>query len=312
MKTILVVDDDPVTLALCSATFSIYKDEFSVITANNGYEALQILEQQPIDLLLTDLYMPVVDGFVLLAQVSRAYPKMMVAVMSAYEQMGNLDLIKKAGAILFLSKPLNLEQLLSDVRRLLSQSAEGYVRGITLFGLTQLLHLEKKTATVTVKAGEKTGQLFFLQGELSHAETQDAKGEGAAYQIFSWENWEIWLDQHCAVNNRTIQVPLQNVILEAARRKDEANKPPQTNEELEFDLTSGTYTLVKKEIFSMTISLHGAVADLPPELDLTLQGDGIQNAELRYKTNDADVLPKKLTEEKVTAFLHALAQLLAD
>ena len=312
MKTILVVDDDPVTLALCSATFAIYKDEFSVITADNGYEALQILEQQPVDLLLTDLYMPVIDGFVLLAQVSRAYPKMMVAVMSAYEQMGNLELIKKAGAILFLSKPLDLEKLLSEIRRLLSQSAEGYVRGITLFGLAQLLNLEKKTATVTVKAREKTGQLFFMQGELIHAEAQDSKGEAAAFEIFSWEDWEIWLEQHCAVNHRTIQAPLQNVMLEADRRKDEANKPPETNEEIEFDLTSGTYNLVKKEIFSLTVSLHGAVAGLPSELDLTLQGDGLHNAELRYKTNHADVPAKKPPQEKVEAFLQALAQLLTE
>jgi CheY-like chemotaxis protein len=312
MKTILVVDDDPVTLALCSATFAIYKDEFSVITASNGYEALQTLKQQPVDLLLTDLYMPVLDGFVLLAQVSRAYPKMMVAVMSAYEQLGNLDLIKKAGALLFLSKPIDLERLLSDVRRLLSQSAEGYVRGITLFGLAQLLNMEKKTATVTVKSRENTGQLFFVQGELIHAGTQDAKGEAAAYQIFSWDDWEIWLDQHCVVNNRTIQAPLQNVMLEAARKKDETNKPPGADEEIEFDLTNDPDNLVKKQLFSMTISLAGAVADLPSELDLTLQGDGLHNAELSYKTNTAAVSLRKPSQEKLEAFLHSLSQLLVD
>jgi CheY-like chemotaxis protein len=312
MKTILVVDDDPVTLALCSATFTTQKDEFSVVTANNGYDALEILEQRPIDLLLTDLYMPVIDGFVLITQVSRTYPKMRVGVMSAYEQMGKFDLIQKSGAVFFFSKPLDLEKLLADVRRLLSQSAEGYVRGITLFGLSQILHMEKKTATVTVKSGEKTGRLFFLNGDLIHAVTQSESGEAAAYGIFAWNDWEIWLDQHCEVSEHTIQAPLQNVMLEAARRKDEAGKPVGSDdEELEFDLASGTHTTVKKEIFALTVSFNGIVAGLPTELELLIQGEGAQNAEVRYKANDEEVPSRKIATEKLAAFFQALSQLLA-
>ena len=63
MKTVLVVDDDRVILTTIVRFLTHYSEDLELVTAETGEEAVEILEQRSVDLLLTDLYMPGMDGF---------------------------------------------------------------------------------------------------------------------------------------------------------------------------------------------------------------------------------------------------------
>ncbi len=86
---------------------------FEMVEAEDGQQALEKLQEQPFDLVITDLAMPVMDGFELLRQVQQC-PNLQdqkIIVSSAYVSKPDQELAMKAGANLFLPKPINAEKL---------------------------------------------------------------------------------------------------------------------------------------------------------------------------------------------------------
>ena len=67
MKYVLIVDDEEKLLLTMQAGFEPFKDRFEILTARNGKEAVQLLAATKINLVVTDLKMPEMDGFELLA-----------------------------------------------------------------------------------------------------------------------------------------------------------------------------------------------------------------------------------------------------
>jgi two-component system response regulator AtoC len=80
--TILVVDDEPMVQFLLQ---SVLQDEgHRVLVASNGREALQLLENEAVDLLITDTHMPMMSGIMLVQVVHRHYPTLPIIVMDSY------------------------------------------------------------------------------------------------------------------------------------------------------------------------------------------------------------------------------------
>jgi two-component system, NtrC family, response regulator len=103
METIIVVDDEknypPV---LCA----ILKEEgFEAFTANSGKEALEILANTDVDLVLTDMKMPVMDGIELLEQIKRKDPDLPVIMMTAYGTVEKAVEAMQKGAYNYILKP---------------------------------------------------------------------------------------------------------------------------------------------------------------------------------------------------------------
>lgn len=112
---ILIVDDEPTMQLLMQKAFrrQLRRGEYEFSFASNGVEALAAIEAQPeIDVLLTDINMPQMDGLTLLnrlAQRSSSTPK--AIVISAYGDMGNIRTAMNQGAFDFITKPINFEDL---------------------------------------------------------------------------------------------------------------------------------------------------------------------------------------------------------
>ena len=83
MKKVLIVDDEKSFLLSLEDGLKKHSDKFQISTAENGQEAVSILKTMPIDLLVTDLNMPIMDGFELLAWVSREKRDIPIIVMTA-------------------------------------------------------------------------------------------------------------------------------------------------------------------------------------------------------------------------------------
>jgi CheY-like chemotaxis protein len=80
--TILVVDDEPMVQFLLQ---SVLQDEgYRVLIASNGREALQHLEHEAVDLLITDTHMPLMSGTMLVQIVHQRYPQLPIVVMDSY------------------------------------------------------------------------------------------------------------------------------------------------------------------------------------------------------------------------------------
>ncbi|MFQ5569694.1 MAG: adenylate/guanylate cyclase domain-containing protein [Rhodothermales bacterium] len=111
---ILVVDDEPDLQPLVRQKFRrrIRAGEYVFTFAGDGLEALDVLEQNPaIDLVLTDINMPRMDGLTLLANLTDLERLLKAVVVTAYGDMDNIRAAMNRGAFDFLTKPLNLDDL---------------------------------------------------------------------------------------------------------------------------------------------------------------------------------------------------------
>src|SRR4051794_22905884 len=109
---ILVVDDELDLELLVRQRFRrhIRDKEFEFHFSHNGEEALQALAQRPgIDLVLSDINMPVMDGLTLLGKLKEAAGTRRAVIVSAYGDMANIRTAMNRGAIDFLTKPIDFE-----------------------------------------------------------------------------------------------------------------------------------------------------------------------------------------------------------
>ena len=106
---VLVVDDEPKLCDLLSSALT--QNDVHVFTAGNGLQALAILEQEDIDLVISDWRMPGMDGPQLLAEIKQRYPNLPVIVMTAYSTVKNAVQSIRNGAYDYIAKPFDIDEL---------------------------------------------------------------------------------------------------------------------------------------------------------------------------------------------------------
>ena len=132
MTTILVVDDeiDLEPLLLNWFRRKIKDATYAFHFAHNGYEALTVLRNEPtIDLLLLDINMPEMDGLTLLTKLPAVNPLLLVVMVSAYGDMGNIRTAMNRGAFDFVCKPIvfaDLEITIEKTARQVRQLRESH------------------------------------------------------------------------------------------------------------------------------------------------------------------------------------------
>lgn len=122
MKNILVVDDNRVFLETFSEHLSSLLENFNVITAEDGARAIEILGSNHVSLIITDLLMPRVDGYSLLAHARKNHPSIPVIIMTASCSPAISALVRKRGCVQCLEKPFDLEEMDLLVKESLSKS----------------------------------------------------------------------------------------------------------------------------------------------------------------------------------------------
>ena len=124
---ILVVDDEPdlEPLMLQRMRQNIRAGRYSFVFAQNGVEALERLNQDAdIDMVLSDINMPQMDGLTLLEQIPKVDPNIRSVIISAYGDMKNIRTAMNRGAFDFVTKPLDFEDLRVTIDRTLRHMAE--------------------------------------------------------------------------------------------------------------------------------------------------------------------------------------------
>lgn len=113
-ETILVVDDEPSLSAMLEDMLLYYGYKF--MQAGNAEQALKILQSNHVDLVISDVTMPGMDGFELLEQIKQSHPEIKVQLVSGYNEKTQADQVlhKKV-----LYKPFHNDEILSRIRSLL-------------------------------------------------------------------------------------------------------------------------------------------------------------------------------------------------
>jgi len=224
MKNILIVDDEKSFLSSLVFGFESYAADFNTMTAENGKKAVEAMQSRDIDLVVTDLKMPEMDGFELLAYLSRTHPGIPVIVMSAYCTSEIKTMLRDRGAFTILEKPIDFQDLVNKIFLGLEAVSEGFIQGITLPAFLQLVEMEKKTCTLRIESHGEKGLLYFQDGVLIDAETDKEQHESAACTIGCWEDARIEIESFCRKKIRQINKPLNYILMEGYRIKDERER----------------------------------------------------------------------------------------
>ncbi len=274
MATILIVDDDKNFLLSVADGLRTHTRDFEVLTAENGLEAIKILDTEKVDLLVTDVKMPEMNGLELLAHMVTLHPNIPVIVMTAFATREMEDQATNMGTFKFLEKPLDFHMLLEKINEGMEVGAHYFTKVISLISFLQTVEREEKTCTIAVRSKGVIGYLYFFNGVLIDGETPDSRGAQAIYNIVSWEDAEVEIDCNCNRQARKIDNPLNFIIKEEMHRRtymaDTKKDPPPGKSESSEDTD-----LDRKEANMNQEKMRKAIDILIKDMDDALLSTGI-------------------------------------
>jgi CheY-like chemotaxis protein len=122
MACVVVIDDqEPIRRIVRRA---LEQAGHQVLDAEDGELGLQLLERHPVDVVVSDIFMPGMDGIQMLRQIRKQFPAVKVIVMSGGDSSGMLDLRRDAellGAVKSLSKPFTTHEIVTIVNSVLER-----------------------------------------------------------------------------------------------------------------------------------------------------------------------------------------------
>jgi len=226
MHNVLIVEDSLVFQRALQTRMREYNQKFAVIPANNGEEAIQVLEKKQISVVVTDIQMPKLDGLGLIAYIHENQPELPCIAISAYATPGVQETLTRDG-VPFFSKPFKIDELAEAILRLLTpkNTPEGKILGVSVAALLQMMGMEEKACLMEVTSQNGLQGLLFIQdGELHDAILGELRGEDAAYALIAMDHVSIRLKNlPLGKLPRRIHGDLTALIMEGMRRKDEMN-----------------------------------------------------------------------------------------
>ena len=228
-KKILFVDDDIGLLELVKQLMSRFAGEaWEVLTAAEVSEAMGLLQQRKIDLLVLDIRMPVVDGLQFLGLLRRNYPNMMKVVLTGAATDEYRAACLGSGAELFLEKPRDeggwraIYAMLNELAKL--QPEEGFRGVLRRVGLQDVLQMEclaRNSTALHIRADDSIGVIYLYHGQIVHAEFGDEIGETAFNKVLALPGGEFELRPWAEPAQKTITGSWEFLLMEAARSRDE-------------------------------------------------------------------------------------------
>lgn len=224
MYDILIVDDDLFALALLEEQLKSYGDFFTPVYASNGREAVEILGQEDISLLVTDLVMPGdISGWDLIDYIENFHPHIPIVVITGCVDEEKLAHIRPRVRQI-LMKPIKVKQLVRIVTGILNEDiTSGSLKGISVGAFLQLLEIDGRTCLLEVGNSPKNkGLLYVNRGKLYDAEYEGLRGEQAAQKIIAMDNVQFQIKALPKIEIRQqIKTDLMSIIMESMKQKDE-------------------------------------------------------------------------------------------
>ncbi len=233
---VLFVDDDARFLELVQNLMADYAGPaWEIFVTTDTAQALALLQAQRIDLLVTDVHMPVVDGLQFLKLLQRKYRDLLKVVLTGDTTGAYRAACLSSGAELFLEKPramggwqaiyANLSEL---VRFRPDEGFRGVLKKVDLQDILQLECLARSSSVLELSAGDVRGTIFIHEGQIVHAQVGDKSGEEAFYELMTLVGGEFSLRPYSEPHTRSIGGSWEFLVMEAARKRDEIALSPES------------------------------------------------------------------------------------
>ncbi len=251
---ILIVDDE-VNITLSMMEFLSKKLECH--GAYSYEEAVEFLKKHPVDLVISDIKLPGKDGFDLLLWIRENLPQTRVILITAYGSPFFKEKAKKSGALLYLEKPVALNQLLRIIGKIFqTKGFDVSLSDLELVDILQFLSFYNKDLTLSVEnsIGLK-GEMGIKDGRVMWAKTEDLKGIDAFMEMMNWEGGVFTSRPYRDDEEGRIGESIMHLVLEAARHRDEDKTKEE--EELEVIIKGGDKMSTLQEL------LEKAAGEIP-------------------------------------------------
>ncbi|RPI70466.1 MAG: response regulator [Desulfobacteraceae bacterium] len=212
MVNLLVVDKDPALLQFLQKKLLSMNSDFAVNPVINVKEAIRNLEEEKVDLVITGLDLPGINGFEFLVYMNKHFSRLPVIVI--VDQMSaDMGAFSEDQAIFqYAPKPFDLEDLAWKISSGLAVKGRQSLRDFLLPFFLVLVSRQKKTYTLMIRTKNRNGLLYFIQGELFDAETEKDTGLPAALEIISWKATEIIIDFENIKKEKKISFKLEEIL----------------------------------------------------------------------------------------------------
>lgn len=227
-KTVLIVDDDEMVLQLLERELG--QAGFVVVKAGNGKEALAIVSRDAVDIIVSDISMPEMDGLAFCEQLRQRPDCADIPFIFLTVHGGEQAKIRglRSGADDYLVKPVNTGDLITRAeilhdriqRKRSMGTLEGNLREVGLCEILQLFELTRKRGVLYVDAAGGKGTISLADGTLMDAAWNDLQGEDALLEMFALTDGTFRF-QSGEVSSSTIGQSVSFMLMEAARLTDE-------------------------------------------------------------------------------------------
>ena len=228
MHKVLIVEDNAALIKYISIKLLEYKDDFEIITASNGLEAINVLQKTSIALVVTDLKMPRMDGLALLSFMNRNFSNVPCIVLTAHGTPEIKQRIRK-DVLQYIEKPIKAHELGHTIRKALNiENRNDSIRVISVANYLQIIEIEQKTCFLEIKSGDNPkGLLYFEKGVLYGAAIGKLRGINAALKIILFESSKIYFKKLPIKKvKQRIHTNLSDLLLQAIR----LNKKPASSQ----------------------------------------------------------------------------------
>lgn len=239
---VLLVDDNPMMVALLRQTISPFA---AIETFSNAAEALLRMVEEAPDLLISDYAMPGLNGRQLIEKIrgrvqTARLPAILIATRSeVHDHLRSMqdqleDLIEKP----FFTKEVGARIKRVVDKILLEKMAreapgESVVRGnlqqMNTMDLFQSLELGHKTCRLSLSNNGERCDMFFTDGQISHATYGPLRGDEAVYKVLAWTEGHFEIDFSGSSPEQTTTRSTQGLLMEGLRLLDEANRDAEEN-----------------------------------------------------------------------------------
>lgn len=128
-KRILVVDDEE--NARITLSRILRREGFEVASAGNGIEALDFLSKHKVEIVITDINMPEMNGIAFLRELNKSYPGVNVIMITAYGEIESYIEAMNLGAFEYINKPFRLDELKKTIYKIISNPKNWHSTGGT-------------------------------------------------------------------------------------------------------------------------------------------------------------------------------------
>lgn len=225
----LVVDDEEDMLWMLQRNLNKGMQDVEILAAKSGEEALAVLSDKSVNLVITDINMPGMSGLDLLIEINNRYPGTGVIIMTAYPSNAYENQAIEGGSLRYIEKPFDIKEVRGIVEDVLrdGEGFQGTVDGVELTDIVQFNGLSRATAALKVTAGKKEGVIFFKNGTVVHATCGAKSGEDAFFTILGFHGGSLQNVRGVEPPEITISKGIEALLFEAAVNNDEKIAPVQ-------------------------------------------------------------------------------------